>query len=320
MGGSCARSNGWTVWSRPPRESMRVDTPKKIVTGHGIDAAHFDVPGAERGAGPLRLLSVGRVTPAKDPLTVVEALNLLRQEGSTSSCAGPAARWPGDDEYAGVVRQSDRGEGLESAVDFVGAVPYPDVPALYRDCDLFVNASRTGSVDKVVLEAMAASRPFVSCNESIPPLLDEACSPSTARDDYAFRPGDPESLASAIRGGSRWTPARAPSVGRPRADGEERARRRRPHGAADPDDGGAPRDRPLDRLPGRRRDRRGRGAPTRRPRASEPKVRISRAPRPAGGPRPARSRCSGPRGASRPRRARRRRGPRRPRPRGRGPG
>ena len=183
-------------------ESMRVDTPKKIVTGHGIDAAHFDVPEAERGAGPLRLLSVGRVTPAKDPLTVVEALGLLRQEGVEVElrwAGGALAR--GDDEYAGVVRRAIEEKGLESAVDFVGAVPYPDVPALYRDCDLFVNASRTGSVDKVVLEAMAASRPFVSCNESIPPLLDGACSPSTAREDYAFRPGDPESLAGAIR---RW--------------------------------------------------------------------------------------------------------------------
>ena len=181
-------------------ESMRVETPKKIVTGHGIDAAHFDVPRAQRESAALRLLSVGRVTPAKDPLTVVEALSLLREDGVDVRlrwAGGALAR--GDDEYAGMVRRSIEGKGLTEAVDFVGAVPYPEVPALYRDCDLFVNASRTGSVDKVVLEAMAAARPFVSCNESIPPLLDGVLPGLADREDYAFRAGDPESLASAVR-------------------------------------------------------------------------------------------------------------------------
>ncbi|MEE2939537.1 MAG: glycosyltransferase family 4 protein [Planctomycetota bacterium] len=183
-------------------ESMRVDTPKKIVTGHGIDAAHFDVPRTEDGAGPLRLLSVGRLTPAKDPLTVVEALSLLRQGGVDVRlrwAGGALAR--GDDEYAGMVRRTIEAKSLTDAVDFVGSVPYPDVPALYRDCDLFVNASRTGSVDKVVLEAMAASRPFVSCNEAIPPLLGGALPPTADPEDHAFRAGDPESLADAVR---RW--------------------------------------------------------------------------------------------------------------------
>lgn len=183
-------------------ESMRVETPKKIVTGHGIDAAHFDVPRAHRDAAAFRILSVGRVTPAKDPLTVIEALGLLREDGVDVRlrwAGGALAR--GDDEYALMVRRSIEEKGLTQAVDFLGAVPYPEVPALYRDCDLFVNASRTGSVDKVVLEAMAASRPFVSCNESIPPLLDGALPGFADREDYAFRAGDPESLASAVR---RW--------------------------------------------------------------------------------------------------------------------
>ncbi len=183
-------------------ESMRVETPKKIVTGHGIDAAHFDVPRAHHDAAAFRILSVGRVTPAKDPLTVIEALGLLREDGVDVRlrwAGGALAR--GDDEYALMVRRSIEEKGLTQAVDFLGAVPYPEVPALYRDCDLFVNASRTGSVDKVVLEAMAASRPFVSCNESIPPLLDGALPGFADREDYAFRAGDPESLASAVR---RW--------------------------------------------------------------------------------------------------------------------
>lgn len=182
-------------------ESMRVDTPKKIVTGHGIDAAHFDVEPSRSETGAFRLLSVGRVTPAKDPMTVVEALDILRRDGIDVRlrwAGGALAR--GDDEYGAMVRRAIEGRGLTDAVDFVGAVPYPDVPTLYRDCDLFVNASGTGSVDKVVLEAMAASRPFVSCNESIPPLLTGALPDAADREACAFRPGDATSLADAVRG------------------------------------------------------------------------------------------------------------------------
>ncbi|MEM9381188.1 MAG: glycosyltransferase family 4 protein [Planctomycetota bacterium] len=181
--------------------SMRVDTPKKIVTGHGIDALHFDALPRVPRDGRTRLLSVGRLTPSKDPLVVVEALSHLRDEGRdvTLTWAG-AALARGDDEYGAMVQRAIEGRGLGDSVHLVGAVPYPEVPELYRDADLFVSASRTGSVDKVVLESMASRLPFVSCNESIPPLLlgDEDLAP--AADDFVFPVGDAERLADRIRG------------------------------------------------------------------------------------------------------------------------
>ena len=128
--------------------SLRIDTPKKIVTGHGIDARHFDVGPPSHAEGVTELLSVGRVTPAKDPLVVLEALARLRGDGRDvrlTWAGGALAR--GDDEYGAMVQRSIAGRRLEDAVRFVGAVPYPAVPELYRDADLFVSASRTGSVD-----------------------------------------------------------------------------------------------------------------------------------------------------------------------------
>ena len=135
-------------------ESLRVDTPKRIVTGHGIDAEHFDVgrrafsdgPGSSGGG---RLLSVGRLTPAKDPECVLDAVARLRAEGRdvelTWAGGGLAA---GDDAYALRVRALVESLGLAGAVRFEGAVPYTRIPDLYGASDLFVSASRTGSVGK----------------------------------------------------------------------------------------------------------------------------------------------------------------------------
>ncbi len=180
--------------------SLRVETPKKIVTGHGIDLDHFDVPAAgDFKSGRIQLLSVGRLTPAKDPLTTIEAVSHLREEGHDVHlkwAGSPLAR--GDDDYEHMVHRAVSGRDLNGVVEFVGAVPYPRIPEAFTGADLFVNASRTGSVDKVVLESMAARRPFVSCNESIPPVL--AVDPDVAREveDYAFQSGDSRSLADAL--------------------------------------------------------------------------------------------------------------------------
>ncbi len=185
-------------------ESLRVDTPKRIVTGHGIDAGHFDVarrafsdgPGASGGG---HLLSVGRLTPAKDPECVLDAVARLRAEGRavelTWAGGGLAA---GDAAFEARVRASVEALGLVGSVHLKGAVPYTQIPALYAAADLFVSASRTGSVDKVLLEAMAARRPLVSCNDSLVPLLESDVDLAPWASACSFPEGDGERLARRV--------------------------------------------------------------------------------------------------------------------------
>ena len=153
-------------------ESLRLEPSNKCVTGHGIDLKHFAQPPGARAPGPLRLLSVGRLTPAKDPMVALEALARLRSTGrevELDLVGGGLAR--GDDGYGQRVLAKIDELGLTRAVRMHGAVPYAEVPALFHSADLLINASHTGSVDKVVLEAMAAGLPFLSCNDSIPHVL-----------------------------------------------------------------------------------------------------------------------------------------------------
>lgn len=176
-------------------ESLRVDTPKKVVTGHGIDVTHFGIADGPTPQPPT-LLSAGRLTPAKDPLCVLAALGILRDAGRDVRLV-----WAGgglhasDTEFGQHVRAHVSALGLDDQVEFLGDVPYPDFPDRYRDATLFVSASHTGSVDKVVLEAMSCGRPAISCNESFGPIFAEYGDEAA---NLTFPHGDAEALAQRI--------------------------------------------------------------------------------------------------------------------------
>ncbi len=190
-------------------ESLRIETPKRVVTGHGIDLAHFDAEGhaPER---PARLLVVGRITPRKDPLLAVRALERLVAAGRDVhlDLVGDALA-PGDAAYVAEVRAAVAAAGLDQRVAWHGAVPYARVPELYRRCSVLLHPSRTGSIDKVVLEAMAAGRPFATCNDSFPPLLAEL---GADAERLVFPPGDADALAA--RAGAWLDAEDAEAVGR----------------------------------------------------------------------------------------------------------
>lgn len=176
-------------------ESLRVDTPRRVVTGHGIDLRHFE----DRDEGPAippRLLAVGRLTQAKDPLTVMEALSILVAEGRDVYLdlvgGGLTVK---DEVYAKDVRARAERVDIRGRVQLCGAVPYRDIPRWYARASVVVNSSKTGSVDKVVLEAMAARRLVVSCNESIPPVL---ASLGKRAKQLEFQPGNARDLAAKI--------------------------------------------------------------------------------------------------------------------------
>lgn len=191
-------------------ESLRIDTPKCVVTGHGIDLAHFVQREEETSAHP-RLLSVGRLTAAKDPFTVLAALALLVGRGRDLSLDWVgAAMTAADVEFGSEVARRVRDLGLAQRVRMAGAVPYRDVPRCYAGATLAINASLTGSLDKVVLEAMASGRPVLSCNESVPPVLARL---GPEAELLRFSPGDAPQLAARIEALLELGPAGRAALG-----------------------------------------------------------------------------------------------------------
>ena len=175
-------------------ESLRIRNAKVRVLGHGIDTAQFIRPeGMSAFHTPLRLVSVGRITPIKNLDVIIEALGILRTRGiSAELTLIGAATVPSDRAYEQKLRTLVSKRDLDEWVHFRGAVPYAEMPRMYGEQDISVNAAPTGGIDKAVLEAMACSVPAIASNEAFAALF------GPERAHLSFKQNEPQDLAAKI--------------------------------------------------------------------------------------------------------------------------
>lgn len=153
------------VTSSPESYPLR-DEDRVVTVGQGIDTKHFR-PAVRQPDSLFRVLSVGRLSPVKQHESLIEAAHILVQERGMDNLrvrivGGPAR--PSDQAYAQRLHQLVSSYGLEAHTAFAGPLPCGQVAQEYQNCDLFVNFSRTGSLDKTALEAMACAVPVITSN------------------------------------------------------------------------------------------------------------------------------------------------------------
>ncbi|MDO8584886.1 MAG: glycosyltransferase family 4 protein [bacterium] len=180
-------------------ESFRLQTSKKVVTGHGIDTDFFVSGEFAHDPQQLKLLAVGRLSPTKDFRFIVDVLDVCRalvpQRVMLTVVGAPATN--SDVRYAADLRAYIAQKGLTAFVDFVGAKSYHELPTLYQSHDVFIHASETGSIDKVVIEAMACGMPVVTTSEAFRGMLPAAY--AALRKDVAVVAG----MVAVLREGKR---------------------------------------------------------------------------------------------------------------------
>ncbi|MFH0874142.1 MAG: glycosyltransferase family 4 protein [Candidatus Komeilibacteria bacterium] len=146
-------------------EGFRLASKKMLVLHQGIDTELFSFKPKTPGQ-LFTLVTVGRTTPSKNLEWLIDLVKDLHQLGYPQvrlRLVGQTSR-PGDDQYLRGLEQKIKQEGLADFVEFIAAVPNIELPAVYSGADLFVNCSRTGSLDKVVLEAMACGTIVITTN------------------------------------------------------------------------------------------------------------------------------------------------------------
>ncbi len=169
------------------RRSFPLDSKKIRAIGHGIDVSEF--PCSPARAGPdLRLLALGRYSPAKGLDVVVRAV-ATAGDGVRLDVHGPSLS---GEERAHRVELERLAADLapDGRVTLGDAVPRADVPRLLGGHDALINNMRAGAPDKVVYEAAASCIPVLASNPVFDSLLDS---------ELRFGRDNPDELADRIR-------------------------------------------------------------------------------------------------------------------------
>ncbi len=137
------------------KESFRLSSNKVHVVGHGIDTDFFSPDTSVLRTNTV--LSVGRLSPTKRHDLVIRAAAL----------SGQTVRIIGDGPERGRLEQLARQLGVAARIQFLGGLTQELLRYEYRSAQVLVHTSETGSVDKVVLEALACGLPVVSTSTSL---------------------------------------------------------------------------------------------------------------------------------------------------------
>lgn len=191
-------------------ESLRLSTVKKNVIGHGIDTQRFVPSDAPCSTKERVLLSVCRMSPAKRCELILQAYGLLKSKNGDTPLklifVGDIAH-PVDQPYFDGLREQVSKAGWGRDVEFRGGIRHRDIVPVYQACDLFINVSETGSIDKAVLEAMACGKLVLTSNEAFRSLL------APVSESLFIQDPSPASLAERIQSILAWEPSQQVEIG-----------------------------------------------------------------------------------------------------------
>jgi glycosyltransferase involved in cell wall biosynthesis len=155
---------------------------RTVVIPNAVDVAAL--PRARHDREVPRIVTVGRLAPPKDPITLVRAMARLADRRFSALIVGD-----GPDRSA--VEAEVRALGLAGAVELAG--PRRDVPELLARSDVFALATRSEGGPLAILEAMGTGLPVVASD--VGGVGDIVVSGETG---LLVPAGDPDALASAL--------------------------------------------------------------------------------------------------------------------------
>lgn len=175
-------------------EGFRLPSKKVIYVGQAINTDIFkpQQDEIEMADDVINLVSVGRISQVKDYEILIRACKILKDtwqnQWTLSIVGGPLLQK--DKEYLESLKSLTKDSSLSSYINFLGSHKYSEIPKLLREHDIFINVSKTGSLDKAVFEAMACGLTVITSNEAYRPIL-----PSK----YFLEHSSPEFLAERIK-------------------------------------------------------------------------------------------------------------------------
>ncbi len=145
-------------------KSFRLSSAKVQIVGHGIDIGTF-IPAVNKNKNDtFTIINVGRITPGKNQLLLVESVARLPLPVKLLLIGAPAKS--ADKGYYDAIEKKINADNLKNIVTMVGPIAHGQLAPYYQRADLVVNLSTTGSLDKDVLEAAACNVDVLTSNEA----------------------------------------------------------------------------------------------------------------------------------------------------------
>lgn len=172
------------------KESFRLQSSKIHITGHGIDTDFFS-PDSSVSRGNA-VLSVGRLSPTKRNDLIVRAAENFPNEVWIAG--------DGPEKHNLEILAKDL--NLDSRVHFLGSQTHEEALKEYRAAKVYVHASETGSLDKVVLEALACGLPVITTSTiltGLPVIQVPATPEAIAKGVLSITETDPRPLVEYVK-------------------------------------------------------------------------------------------------------------------------
>ncbi len=185
------------IWSdiifTASKESFKLSSKKLFITGHGIDTEFYKPISEKVTSDTFRVLSIGRISRTKGHHNIILGVLSLKEQGIPISLAIVGGTITRDDErYQEELQRMILEKKLQGVVTLVGArSPEKSLP-YFQSADVYVNASRTGSLDKAVLEAMSCGVIPLTSNIGIKDML------TKFDPHFVFEEGNIDDLASKL--------------------------------------------------------------------------------------------------------------------------
>jgi glycosyltransferase involved in cell wall biosynthesis len=179
-------------------ESMNVVTNKKNVMGHGIDTGKFvdenrkTVLEIQEGKS-IKIISIGRITPIKDLVTLIKATKILVDKGMNieTRFIGPEVNNV-DKAYKLELDELVNDLDLVNNIIFTGGKNPEEARKEIWEADISVNLCPTGGLDKAIIESICGGLHTFIANEAFRVHLGEYA------DIYNFIHSDEVDLANKI--------------------------------------------------------------------------------------------------------------------------
>lgn len=147
-------------------KSLRLETDKKKVMGHGIDTELFK-PNEDSELDEVKnILTVGRISESKQTLEIIKMAENFNDSDLILNIIGSPITEKDEEYYKDCLKYVEE-NNLKEKVIFHGSVKHSDTPKFYKEADVFINLSNTGSLDKVILEAMSSGCMVITSNEAV---------------------------------------------------------------------------------------------------------------------------------------------------------